>query len=200
MKTKTHFFDKTFVKIFNRFLATIGILLGFSKAVWAQYMAIQNYNYLNENDSLTEMVVEPANYYLIEDEENFCREIINDSNNSAIRSDEIIISDEIISKYEQLPPPTNENNSSPTDIISNVQIFPNPNDGNFAITFFMKETNSVGINILQSDCRIISQNEIPNCNGETSVEINITDYQQATYYVQIIAGNETHSYKTIKAE
>nr|NQU92836.1 T9SS type A sorting domain-containing protein [Bacteroidota bacterium] len=65
---------------------------------------------------------------------------------------------------------------------------PNPSTGKFNLSFTLKEKNNVTINIFDLKGNLVYTETLRDFQGTYSKEINISDYGQGTFFLQIVQG------------
>jgi len=71
-----------------------------------------------------------------------------------------------------------------------LNVFPNPNIGNFTISFALEGSKNVSINILNTLGQVVYQQTLENVTGENRQEINLHNQAAGIYYIQIKTENE----------
>lgn len=84
-------------------------------------------------------------------------------------------------------------------LISDVKIYPNPNNGIFKLDFLLNKSVSLIIRIHNTVGQLIYIENIQMNEGQFSKEINIQDYKNGIYYLQVLYNCEKiHSEKLVK--
>ena len=72
-----------------------------------------------------------------------------------------------------------------TDLINNLNIYPNPNRGVFNISFISEEVNSFQLTIVDAFGKIIELENKELFVGEFTKQVNLSEYPKGIYMVQI---------------
>jgi hypothetical protein len=72
-----------------------------------------------------------------------------------------------------------------TELISNLNIYPNPTDGVFNISFISEEIDNFEITIIDSFGKTVAKEERQNFVGEYTKQVDLSEYSRGIYMVQI---------------
>jgi hypothetical protein len=119
-----------------------------------------------------------------------------DAQNVWVDSDhEVYVLDD--AKYEFLPAEENDLESL-KDVgvktknrsldVENLKFSPNPNNGKFNLSFTLKEKKKVTINIYDINGNVVYSETLKEFQGDYSKEIDISDQESGTFFLQIVQG------------
>jgi hypothetical protein len=72
-----------------------------------------------------------------------------------------------------------------TELINNLNIYPNPTDGVFNISFISEEIDNFEITIIDSFGKTVAKEERQNFVGEYTKQVDLSEYSRGIYMVQI---------------
>jgi len=78
-----------------------------------------------------------------------------------------------------------------------IQIYPNPNRGEFTIEIDLQKSSRLSINIYQIYGRLIYTNEFINITGNYSQQLDLSKYAKGMYYVQIVTDSGVFTRKVV---
>tara|TARA_B100000809_G_scaffold212494_1_gene216495 strand:- start:255 stop:1973 length:1719 start_codon:yes stop_codon:yes gene_type:complete len=77
-----------------------------------------------------------------------------------------------------------------------INIFPNPNSGNFTVTKPLGLKETVNLKLLSSDGKLILQKTI--LENQNSININISDYSKGIYFLHLNVGEQNFTRKIVR--
>jgi hypothetical protein len=75
------------------------------------------------------------------------------------------------------------------------QPYPNPVSDNLTCEFILSELGDVEITLINSLGELVYKNELQDKNGYNKLNINVKDFVQGVYFLQVRAGGEKQSFK-----
>lgn len=85
-------------------------------------------------------------------------------------------------------------------IASNINIYPNPNNGQFIIELNSKQSGTASINIINTLGQVIQSSNVNIKTNENKIPINLSGIANGTYHIHLIIDNEKYTDKIIKIE
>jgi len=82
-------------------------------------------------------------------------------------------------------------------IDENINIYPNPNTGQFILEMDLQKNTSISIKLYQITGQFIFKEDISNANGIYSQQIDLSNHAKGMYYVQIVTNNKVFTKKVI---
>jgi len=93
---------------------------------------------------------------------------------------------------------TNCNNTSVEDeATNNFNIYPNPNNGMFNISFTFETSNNISLNIYNSLGELVFEEYLNNYSGEYNNTIDLDSYGKGIYFITISSENRIINRKII---
>jgi hypothetical protein len=194
---------RIYLRIVNTLLATIGILLGFSNEVVAQYGAPEYY-YKQQQTVKTEIVSEKAiknNRLLPVYKNNEPYEIKNcvfikpNTSDTTIQLQPKNLPVEIVNPQIASIPDTF---SGPLPNLVQLVLYPNPNEGIFTVEFTCKDENDIFIKLFDTKGQFLFEDKIKNYKGVFRKQYNIEQYAPGIYLMQVLSGTEVYSLRIVK--
>ena len=71
------------------------------------------------------------------------------------------------------------------DLGENLNVYPNPTDGVFNISFISEEIDDFEITVVDAFGKLVSKEEIQNFVGEYTKQVDLSAYSKGIYMVQI---------------
>lgn len=203
MKTNEKSPRRIYLRIVNTLLATLGILLGFSNEVVAQYGAPEYY-YKQEQLKKSEIISEKplTNNRLIPVYKNNepyeiknCLFIKPNTTDTTFLLQPENPPAEIVNPQLAVEPDTF---SGFLPNLVQLVIYPNPNEGIFTIEFICKDENDIVIKIFDSKGQFLFEDKIKNYKGVFRKQYNIEQYAPGIYLMQVLSGTEVYSLRIVK--
>jgi hypothetical protein len=194
---------RIYLRLVNALLATLGILLGFSNEVIAQYGAPEYY-YKQQLPVKTEIVSEKTVL------NNRMLPVYKNSEPCQIQNC-VFIKPNIVDTTNQFQPentPAEIINSQITAVPDTISgplpdlvqlvIYPNPNEGIFTVEFICKNENDIFIKVFDTKGQFLFEDKIINYRGVFRKQYNIVQYAPGIYFMQLLSGTEVYSIRIVK--
>lgn len=69
--------------------------------------------------------------------------------------------------------------------ILDLNIFPNPNNGQFTLSFYLEEMQDVGVRVMDAIGQVVYENRLENYTGNYKQELDFTQLSKGVYTVQV---------------
>jgi len=183
--------------MFKTVLATLGILLGFSNAVVAQYGAPEHfYREQINTPKLNERLVP-----VYKNKETF--EVSNCLFIQPTKKDTLILMssrDTVALPITNLTPSDSDSIRQPPLLPTQIIVYPNPSDGIFTLSWTAGLTNEITILIQNYNGQLLLSEKIMQYKGINNKQYNIKRFVPGIYLLQILSATEVKSIRIVKKQ
>jgi hypothetical protein len=81
-----------------------------------------------------------------------------------------------------------------TDVASQVEVYPNPSDGEFTVDFGVANTENVKVELVNVEGQVVKAIEM---NSNAVVDVDVTEFAKGVYYLRINDGNNVNIKKVV---